>query len=75
MLDSKLKLLTEYNLGGPQSELFMLKLQQKTGWSKDFSLGAIDEYKRFIYLTAVSKSALTPSVIVDEVWHLHLTLF
>ena len=42
MLDSKLKLLTEYNLGGPQSELFMLKLQQKTGWSKDFSLGAID---------------------------------
>jgi len=73
MLDPKLNMLTEYKLGGPESELFILKIQQKTGWSKDFSLGAIDEYKRFIYLTTVSKSALTPSVAVDEVWHLHLT--
>jgi hypothetical protein len=33
----------------------------------------ISEYKRFIYLAAISDRILTPSQAVDQAWHLHLT--
>ncbi|MGH1367539.1 MAG: glycine-rich domain-containing protein [Maritimibacter sp.] len=31
------------------------------------------EYLRFVYLTQIAPSALTPSKIVDAAWHVHLT--
>ncbi len=71
-MNSKLNAIMQYAPGGPQAALFARKLQQKTGWDELFCKGAIDEYKRFIYLTSISTSPLTPSNIVDEVWHLHL---
>jgi hypothetical protein len=34
---------------------------------------AIEEYKRFLYLTQVSQGPATPSVTIDSIWHLHMT--
>jgi hypothetical protein len=51
---------------------FSKKLQAQQGWTEEFTARAIDEYKRFMVLAAVSSNEVTPSKIVDEVWHLHL---
>ena len=37
-----------------------------------FALDVIEEYKKFLYLMAVSDHPVTPSIEVDQVWHLHL---
>ena len=52
---------------------FSDKLAHKNNWSKEFTRRAIEEYKRFIFLCCISPSGASPSEIVDEVWHLHLT--
>jgi hypothetical protein len=58
----------------PQADFqFTDRLARENGWSKAFAEGAIEEYKRFVYLAAVSERHVTPSDIVDQVWHLHLT--
>jgi hypothetical protein len=51
---------------------FSARLAREQGWPPEFTRGAIEEYKKFIYLAAVSERLLTPSEPVDEVWHLHL---
>lgn len=51
---------------------FSKRLCSETGWSPEFALRAVQEYKRFLFLTAVAPHRCTPSDIVDTVWHLHL---
>lgn len=52
---------------------FSRRLQREQfGWSREFTLRAINEYRRFFYLMATSDSEITPSEVVDQVWHLHL---
>ncbi|MEO1494462.1 MAG: hypothetical protein AAFV19_20130 [Pseudomonadota bacterium] len=55
------------------SEPFSRKLAAAEGWSDEFTARAIEEYRRFLYLTQVSADQVTPSQIIDRVWHLHLT--
>ena len=58
----------------PQADFrFTDRLARENGWSKAFAAGAVEEYKKFVYLAAVSERHVTPSEIVDQVWHLHLT--
>lgn len=52
---------------------FSDRLARENGWSLTFAKQAIDEYKKFVYLAATSPTPVTPSDIVDQVWHLHLT--
>ena len=52
---------------------FSDRLARENGWSLAFAKQAISEYKKFVYLTATSQMPVTPSDIVDQVWHLHLT--
>ena len=52
---------------------FSDRLARENGWSRAFARGAIEEYRRFIYLAATAPTPVTPSDIVDQVWHLHLT--
>ncbi len=47
-------------------------LVDKENWADDYALRAIEEYRRFIYLTRVWDSQLTPSEVVDTVWHAHM---
>jgi hypothetical protein len=47
-------------------------LRYKLGWSLNFADAAIAEYKRFVSLALRSDQEVTPSSIVDEVWHYHI---
>ena len=52
---------------------FALKLAREHNWPYNFTKEAIVEYKKFMYLAATCDFTVSPSRIVDEVWHLHLT--
>jgi hypothetical protein len=49
-----------------------LRLAQENFWTEDFTEKAILEYKKFMYLAAVTDAMVSPSYIVDIVWHTHL---
>ena len=51
---------------------FSKRLARENRWSHWFALDVIDEYKKFLYLMAVSGHPVTPSAEVDQVWHLHM---
>jgi len=52
---------------------FSMRLARENGWDKDYALRVIEEYKRFLYLSATQVTPVTPSDQVDQAWHLHLT--
>ncbi|MFY1047352.1 glycine-rich domain-containing protein [Chryseobacterium sp. GP-SGM7] len=57
----------------PRSEYdFTLRLADENYWNQNFTKQAILEYKKFMYLAAVSDKMVSPSEIVDTVWHQHL---
>jgi hypothetical protein len=56
----------------PSAKAFARKVAKKHGWKNDFALKALGEYKKFIYLGLVSDFEVTPSKIIDTVWHEHL---
>ncbi len=61
-------------IGPPQATFtFTQRLARENGWSTAFSNNVFFEYKRFLYLAAMSDKEITPSDQVDQVWHLHLT--
>ncbi|HYG53188.1 MAG TPA: hypothetical protein VD905_19950 [Flavobacteriales bacterium] len=62
-----------FEMDDPASPMtFSDRLARDNGWSMEFSLRAIVEYKKFVYLNHVTTHPLTPSDQVDQVWHLHL---
>lgn len=52
---------------------FSDKLAREQRWTPAFTSRAVQEYKRFIFLCCVSPTGASPSPVVDQVWHLHLT--
>ena len=58
--------------GDAFTQAFASKLAMKLGWSRKFALRAIDEYKKFIYLGNVGDMHVTPSRVIDQVWHQHI---
>ncbi len=57
----------------PGSSLkFSDRLARENGWTRDFALRALEEYRKFMFLAVVSGHTVTPSEEVDQVWHLHL---
>ncbi|RYG46692.1 hypothetical protein EON79_09490 [bacterium] len=58
---------------GTSSLTFAARLARENEWTPAFTEGAIEEYRRFLFLCASAGHACTPSKIVDEVWHSHLT--
>lgn len=62
-----------YQIDDPDSPLkFSDRLAKENLWDKEFTLRAIEEYKRFMFLAAVGREPVTPSLEIDEVWHLHM---
>ena len=62
-----------YELDDPSHEIgFLAHLMRANGWSRPFALGAIDEYRKFVFLALEADHPVTPSDQVDQVWHLHL---
>jgi len=51
---------------------FSARLMRENGWTKEYTLEVIEEYKKFMFLVAVSGHPVSPADPVDQVWHLHL---
>jgi len=52
---------------------FLQRLATENGWTTVFTSQVLTEYRRFIYLAAISDRQVTPSDAVDQAWHLHLS--
>lgn len=62
-----------FDFDHPPSEYdFTLRLAHENYWTRNFTKQAILEYKKFMYLAAVSDMMVSPSEIVDTAWHQHL---
>lgn len=46
------------------------RMQVEYGWSEAFTEQAVEEYRRFCFLSTLQP--VTPSDVVDMVWHMHL---
>ena len=63
----------DFNIDDPTaSYTFTDRLCKENGWSMEYALRAILEYKKFMLLICVSDVPQAPSDQVDQVWHLHL---
>ena len=51
---------------------FSIRLAHENNWTRHFTEKAILEYKKFMYLAATSDLMVSPSPIIDIVWHQHL---
>ncbi|MDO1445698.1 hypothetical protein Q0590_05525 [Rhodocytophaga aerolata] len=62
-----------FELDDPTAPLtFTDRLARENGWSMEYSLKTVCEYKKFMFLLCLAPHPLTPSDQVDQVWHLHL---
>ena len=62
-----------FDLDAPWSEYgFSVRLANENYWTKNFTEKAILEYKKFMYLAATADRMVSPSEIIDKVWHQHL---
>lgn len=66
------KRISNFELDDTSQLTFTDRLARENAWSHEFSVRAILEYKKFIFLVCISDQPLTPSDQVDQVWHLHL---
>lgn len=65
--------LLEFQIDDPGSSFTLTqRLARENGWSIDYATRVIVEYKKFLYLAAISKDPVTPSDEVDQAWHLHM---
>ena len=62
----------QYPIAGAANQAFIRRLARENVWSQEFSVLAIQEYKRYCYLQCGATSSRCPSPAVDQVWHLHL---
>lgn len=51
---------------------FLLKLMKKNNMSESFARRSIAEYFKFIALAVEYEINVTPSKIIDEIWHAHI---
>lgn len=62
-----------FSFDDPQSPFrFSDRLARENRWTRQFTLAVIEEYRRFLFLACVADHQVTPSIEVDEAWHLHM---
>lgn len=67
------KKIEDFDLDAAKGEYdFSIRLASENAWTKAFTRDAILEYKKFMYLAATENGMVSPSEIVDVVWHQHL---
>jgi len=54
------------------TKAFASKISRKLNWKNSDAVKAITKYKKFVYLAIVSDFQVTPSKVIDQVWHQHL---
>lgn len=63
----------EFKLDDPTAPYPMsAKLAWEYHWSEIYTLRAMYEYKKYIFLAAIAEGMVSPSSAVDGVWHYHL---
>ena len=63
----------DFELDEPTSLLtFTIRLARENGWTIEYAIRVVHEYKKFIFMLCIADHSLTPSDQVDQVWHLHL---
>jgi hypothetical protein len=74
LVPASLWALVRARFGGPDASTraFADKLARKLGWKQEFACRALAEYKKFVFLGITADFVVTPSKIVDQVWHEHL---
>ncbi len=74
MNDELWNTIQSFEIGSSTAELsFVNRLARENNWTLKYAERVIQEYRRYVYLVAKTRSELTPSDPVDQVWHLHLT--
>jgi hypothetical protein len=66
------RIAAKFDHANPSYHAFAHKIARKHGWKTGFALKALNEYKKFVFLGLVSDFQVTPSKIIDVVWHEHL---
>jgi len=62
-----------YNFDLPLCEYGLAtRLAKENCWTIAFTGKAISEYKKFMYLAAISDQMVAPSPVIDIVWHEHI---
>ncbi len=56
----------------PFSQRLAKRNSFKKEWDHKFALRVIEEYRKFFFIMLASGHMVTPSIHVDEVWHIHL---
>ena len=46
--------------------------EEGEGWTLEQSLIAVEEYRRFLFLSVTSAEIIVPTKFVDSVWHTHI---
>ncbi len=73
MNDQLWQKIKSYKLDNPDDHYgFLARLARENKWTQTFTSTAVKEYKKFMYLAAISESMVSPSPIIDLVWHQHL---
>lgn len=63
----------DFDFDKPMSEYgFSTRLASENSWTIHFTESAILEYKKFMFLAATTDAMVSPSEILDIVWHQHL---
>jgi uncharacterized protein (TIGR04222 family) len=63
----------DFDFDGPGGDYtFTIRLAKENNWTHHFTQQALLEYRKFMYLAATSNVMVSPSEIVDIVWHQHL---
>lgn len=62
-----------FEMDDPASSLpFTRRLARENRWEIAYAVRVVREYKRFAYLAMRAGHPVTPSVAIDQAWHLHL---
>lgn len=64
--------LEQFKFDSPLMGRFTQRLAKENGWSVTYTLRVINEYRRYLFLTASAGHVVCPSEDVDQAWHLHL---
>lgn len=65
--------LERFRLDQPGASLpFSVRLARENNWKLLYTVRVVQEYKKFLFLACTAGHPVTPSVDVDQVWHLHL---
>lgn len=58
--------------GGSRPGAFAARLAKENKWSGAYAQLVLDEYRKFVCLFFLTDLMVTPSLAVDQAWHLHL---